>query len=632
MRKHQIKTRQFHFSPSRGLRMRYGIMTAITLSILLLSPLAAQPDTTTVFVDVSDTHLPLQYHLSSSVAAGDVNGDGHLDLVVGNTAFGPGWSGRNRLYLNDGTGHFTDVTDSHLPPQGDETLGLVLGDVDGDGYLDLFVANQPYGTYGGGQNFLYLNDGTGRFMDATWRLPQVEESNHSGTLADVNGDGSLDLLITGRPNNQPSRLLLNDGSGYFTEVTASHLPAGADTLNTYFLLAADLDGDWDLDILVINAWNPWIWNRQHEEIWLNDGEGRFTRRTDLLDSRPDDAGQSGDLFDLNRDGYPDIIVGQVFRNELYLSQGPLQYWNVTETHLPQDYRNTTIAFGDVNHDGEGDLILGNGTHADQIFINLGGGRFADSSAAYLPELDYSSTRGLALFDADGDGRLDIFCAVTGDGRNRLLLNTGNAQDTIPPLLRHDPAGANRVDEAGRGHLRVLASDESRWIRRALLLRSTGGITDTIPASPVGGELFQAIVDSLTASESWSYHWEAEDWAGNRSRVPEEDSLFTWTPVVVGVATEEPALTSLPEEFGLREVFPNPFNPVTTIRYAVPTTSQISLKIYDLRGRKMAILFNGYREAGNYEMIFDASSYASGVYFCHLTAPGISQVVKLSVVK
>jgi len=112
-----------------------------------------------VFPDATATYMPVDVGATQSVAVGDVDGDGDLDLVFGNGA--PSIGRQNQLYLNDGAGHFADATAARLPDHGDPTYVVAPCDVDGDGDLDLVVGNF------GEQNLLYLNDGTGRFTDTT---------------------------------------------------------------------------------------------------------------------------------------------------------------------------------------------------------------------------------------------------------------------------------------------------------------------------------------------------------------------------------------------------------------------------------------------------------------------------------
>lgn len=114
-----------------------------------------------------------------------------------------------------------------MPIESFATASLVLGDVDGDGDLDLFVGH-TYSNYTAGQSRLYLNGGSGTFTDATAsRMPVGGYDISSLAMGDVDGDGDLDLVLGNR--YQPSRLYLNNGSGTFSDATVSACRAGATT-------------------------------------------------------------------------------------------------------------------------------------------------------------------------------------------------------------------------------------------------------------------------------------------------------------------------------------------------------------------------------------------------------------------
>jgi hypothetical protein len=161
----------------------------------------------------------------------DVDGDGDRDALIGNTSLegcfelgvvGCPGPGQTHLYLNDGLGFFSDATSTHLPVDSDDTRSLAVADVDGDGDRDVLIGNQ-------GRNRLYLNTGAGTLVDETdARLPSFPGQDQTTTVAleDVDGDGDRDMLIgnVALPSAVHDRLYLNDGSGYFTDVTGTHLP------------------------------------------------------------------------------------------------------------------------------------------------------------------------------------------------------------------------------------------------------------------------------------------------------------------------------------------------------------------------------------------------------------------------
>jgi hypothetical protein len=182
------------------------------------------------FTDVTATRVPALLTTTVEVAAGDVDRDGDLDLVLANHLE------PCRLYRNDGSGRFTDVTSTHMPGRIAPSEGLAVGDVDGDGDLDLVIAN-----FGPAQ--LFVNQGTGRFVDATaGRLPATNTAAYAALAADLDADGDNDLVVG-------TRMFLNNGSGTFADVTA-RLPLF--TLPSA-IAGGDADRDGDVDLLLGSA-------------------------------------------------------------------------------------------------------------------------------------------------------------------------------------------------------------------------------------------------------------------------------------------------------------------------------------------------------------------------------------------
>ncbi len=134
------------------------------------------------FDDLRKQHLLPDSDRTGALALGDVDGDGDSDLIFGNAFSGQ----QNRLYLNDGTGTFPDATAARMPPDSDYTQSVALGDVDGDGDPDLVFGKSGLTN---SQNRLYLNDGTGTFTDATVaRMPHDTYNTSAVALGDVDGD------------------------------------------------------------------------------------------------------------------------------------------------------------------------------------------------------------------------------------------------------------------------------------------------------------------------------------------------------------------------------------------------------------------------------------------------------------
>jgi hypothetical protein len=109
----------------------------------------------------------------------------------------------------------------------------------------------------------------------------------------------------------------------------------------------------------------------------------------------------------------------------------------------------------------------------------------------------------------------------------------------------------------------------------------------------------------------------------------EDNLPQWSNNTLHMVDN---LRMLPESFNLSAAYPNPFNPTTTLSFALPIDSKVSLSIYNLQGREVASLINGNLEAGYHSVVWDANSYASGVYFVKMMAGEFVNTQKLMLIK
>ena len=207
------------------------------------------------FTDASDLWLTSVDDTTLDLELGDVDGDGDLDLVVANE------KEPNRLLIRDGD-VFADASTS-LPPEGDppaETREADFGDIDGDGDLDLVFANVAiHVTEADPRNCLLINDGTGVFADESdARLPADDDFSMDADFIDVDDDGDLDLLtanygsLTAGKGRGPYRVYLNDGSGVFIDATESVFPSGIDG-HGWDIEAGDLDADGRIDLYLASG-------------------------------------------------------------------------------------------------------------------------------------------------------------------------------------------------------------------------------------------------------------------------------------------------------------------------------------------------------------------------------------------
>jgi hypothetical protein len=354
--------------------------------------------------------IPGTINLPKAVALGDVDGDGDLDLVFGNGDYFsfPGGE-RNRLYLNTGSGSFIDAT-VQLPAIADATSSLALGDVDGDGDLDLLIGNSGEDNTSE-QNELWLNSGAGIFSDATWRLPVLSDATWDVALADVDGDGDLDALIANLyPGN---RLLFNDGSGSFTEAVFGVPLSGLD--QTHALALGDVDGDGDLDVV--------LGTLGQDRLYLNDGSGFFSDASGQLPMDVEEA-QAIALRDMDADGDLDILVGNYSQDRLYLNNGAGVFSDATASQLPARGGTVALAMGDCDLDGDLDVVFGSqlngGTY---LALNDGNGSLSDIPSQ-LPVSATGVCYALAIGDVNGDLLPDALIGTSGVAKSILLQNQG----------------------------------------------------------------------------------------------------------------------------------------------------------------------------------------------------------------
>ena len=258
-----------------------------------------------VFKDAS-SQMPKDIYITRDIALGDVDGDGDADLVLAKQ------QAQNRLYVNDGKGNFKDVTAANMPVDAAYTWALDLGDVDKDGDLDLVLGNLATSVPQAGNDWLYVNDGKGRFKLASANLPKHDEMTYDLALGDLDGDGDLDLVTaTGViwGNVGRDRLYTNDGKGRFSDASATGLPLMREHTNGLGL--ADVDGDGDLDLVHCNSQDSVIPTNAQNVMFINDGRGKFTNQTPLWLPARGDQTYAIVLGDMDGDRDVDIVVGNI---------------------------------------------------------------------------------------------------------------------------------------------------------------------------------------------------------------------------------------------------------------------------------------------------------------------------------
>ncbi|HHI79606.1 MAG TPA: hypothetical protein ENK02_06470, partial [Planctomycetes bacterium] len=212
-----------------------------------------------VFTDEASKRLPKNLDITSACLAMDLDEDGDLDLIVGVSP------GQPHAYINNGKGFFTDEGTKRFPKMmaGFSAGAIRAGDLDGDGDMDLVFA---HGSHFAGApkepNLLLLNNGKGFFQLSPKGLPEIPDATNDVALGDVDGDGDLDIVTANW--YMEDHLLINDGKGGFRDETKRRWKPKKQP--TSWIVMGDVDQDGDLDIIFGGAFDCG-WNRYCDIPW-----------------------------------------------------------------------------------------------------------------------------------------------------------------------------------------------------------------------------------------------------------------------------------------------------------------------------------------------------------------------------
>ena len=323
---------------------------------------------------------------SANVSIGDLNGDGFPDIVL---AKGRHWPLVDRVLINDGHGRFPLAHD--LGSASDRSYSCTLADLDGDGTLDVVISNDAPDP-----KLVYLNDGKGSFrVGSTYGRPEWPTRN--ARAADLNGDGRPDIVVANRTGDDrgANYVCLNRGKGQFDADCIAFSRESATTVTP-----ADVNGDGFIDLVV-----------PHREggqsfVYLNDGKAGFAKR--LPFGPPDAAIRVAESADFDGDGRVDLVgIDERRGTFIYFNQKDGSFSAGVRVGPAGKIVPYALAIADLNLDRKPDIVVGNVDASSTVFFNDGSGRaftpvnFGDGKGAAY---------GFAIDDLDKDGVPDIAVA------------------------------------------------------------------------------------------------------------------------------------------------------------------------------------------------------------------------------
>ncbi|MFN0156887.1 MAG: FG-GAP-like repeat-containing protein [Bacteroidota bacterium] len=632
-------------------------------------------------------------------AHGDIDGDGLEDIVGGGDWFKYNGNGTFTAHEIDGDMVFTRAAVGQLKSGGrpevvfqagdwdgplrwyewdgsswlmHELIARVrrghsmdVGDINGDGYPDIFSAEMRLD--GGNSNAKIrslLGDGQGNFT-----LDEVASGvcNHESRLADLDGDGDLDIL--GKPYNWNTPRIdawLNNGTSSSTGLPLDLWQRRVVDTNkpwrAVFITAADMDGDTRKDIITGGWWykNPgtatgnWLRNvlgaplNNMAAVYDFNGDGKMdvlgtqgqgaTSNAQFVWARNNGSGVFSILNNIqNGDG--DFLQGvEVAR----FQGGNLEValsWHaagrgIQMLAVPADPSTGTwtwrqasttsqdeqISQGDIDRDGDIDLALGtkwlrnNGASWSGFTMHGTGG-------------DPDRNR---LADINGDGRLDVvvgFEAVSVPGKfawyEQPVSPTGTWTERVISALVVGPMSMDVADMDTDGDFDVVVGEHNlvnSASARLIIFENANGIGTSWVQHVVhtgdehhdGARVFD--MDNDGDLDIISIGW------NNAAVLLYENRAITSNSAFHPTSTNSPnEQGEIPTEFSLSQNFPNPFNPSTTIHYALPQPTNVRLTIYNTLGEQVATLINRMQPVGRYSAVWDATGVASGVYVYRLEA-------------
>lgn len=551
----------------------------------------------------------------------DMNNDGFKDIISvgdhGNPGIGSGEQGI-MVWFGNGTGtNWSQYQTGNLGYG-----GIAAGDVNNDGKQDVgYGIHHNYSSTDLGDQILEvaLGDGTGMNWTA-WDDSLASQGEtwgmFSSDFGDVNNDGLLDIGSISFGCCAGVHIYKNLGTGTWRQTFG--FIGGNSSMEFYF---ADFNNDGNLDFTV---------SHQNGLVYFGDGLGGFTLMQNNLPA-PGSSGMKGvSVGDVNNDGASDLaFIGSGGSVQVWRWNNSSQQWLNLSGNLPASGNNQKTFLYDMNRDGFADVIV---YEYALIKIFAGDGGSSWTQIASIPLIASGYYMGMAIGDADNNGYPDI-AVVNEEGnwlnrKNYLRFfkeNTSFSSLSISPLF---PKGGERFKNGQVRFIDWISSEPQGSISKVKLELSQNGSSgpwSTIADSVPNNGRYQWTVPQSIASSNCFIRYTLTNQTGTVTGMNSG-------PFMIGILLNVENEVSQVGDYKLYQNYPNPFNSMTKIQFQVKSNKFVKLNVFDITGKEIKILVNEYLKRGEYEYLFDAGDLPSGVYFYRLQVGEFSETRSMILIK
>ncbi|MBW8050349.1 MAG: T9SS type A sorting domain-containing protein [Cytophagales bacterium] len=563
----------------------------------------------------------------------DYDNDGYPDIYL------TGGEIRDMLYHNNGNGTFTEVgvaaglslTDSI------STMGVITGDIDNDGYRDIFVT-----TWVDEHNLLFKNNGDGTFQEISASAGISDTAwSTAASFGDFNLDGFPDIYVVNyvdpsKPTTDdsgfyyvcsPNYLYMNNGNETFSEVAS--LYGVADTGCGLAIAFTNCDQDSDVDIYIANDFGAWV---LPNSLYQNNFPSPDFSNVSVSSSMNDAIyGMGIAIGDYDEDGDLDYYVTNLGRNVLRNNQGNGLFIDLTDSAgVTNTYTDSNLfavgwgtAFLDYDNDTYLDLFVANGhipadsiianapSNPDVLYKNNGDATFTDVSVL-LDVDDTSMARGFAYGDYDNDGDLDLLIMVADTGltsSHALLYQNNNSNNNH--WLKVKLQGTTNNRDAYGSLVRIISNGRN-WIREI-----DGGSSHLSHHSTIAhfGLGIYTAVDTIEVT-----------WPDGKSQFLSNIGVDTTILIVEDTAITGHTTQIRNLQFEI-DCYPNPFTKHITISYHLNENTHIKLLVYDIMGKKIKSLADEFQSAGDHIIKWEGTNdkginIRPGFYTCRIETNGM----------